>query len=226
MGEFVEQPVYAQLARIGKALSSPVRLRLLDLLDRGEFTVERLAETAGVPVKNTSAQLQELRAAHLVTSRKEGNRIHYRLAGPEVTDFLGAYQRFAEGRLADLREAVDGLLGDPEVLEPVDAEELQARLGDSTTVIVDVRSAREYAEGHIPGAVSVPLGQLRERLGELPEGVEIVAYCQGPYCVASPQAVELLRAHGRNARPLEGGAVRWRRTGRGFETRPEALATD
>lgn len=226
MGEFVEQPVYAQLARIGKALSSPVRLRLLDLLDRGEFTVERLAETAGVPVKNTSAQLQELRAARLVTSRKEGNRIHYRLAGPEVTAFLGVYQEFAEGRLADLREAVHGLLGDPEVLEPVGAEELQARLGDSTTVIVDVRSAHEYAEGHIPGAVSVPLGQLRERLGELPAGVEIVAYCQGPYCVASPRAVELLREYGHHARPLEGGAIRWRRSGRDFETRPETSATD
>jgi rhodanese-related sulfurtransferase len=210
MPGFPEEPIYQQLARIGKALSNPVRLRLLDVLDQRERTVEELSEEAGVALKNTSAQLQQLRAAHLVTSRKEGTRVHYRLADERVSRFLGHFQGFAHERLADLRDAVEERLGS---FEAVSAAELAARLAEPDTVVVDVRSAEAYAEGHVPGAVSVPLKELRDRLGELPGDTEIIAYCGGPYCVVSPRAVEMLRAHGYRARPLDGGLTGWRRSG-------------
>lgn len=214
---FVEEPIYAQLARVGKALASPVRLRLLDLLDSGERTVEQLAESAGVPLKNTSAQLQQLRQANLVTTRKSGTRVYYRLADRRVSVFLGRFQEFAEHRLADLREAVDAHLGDPAMLEPVTADELARRLDDPGTLVLDVRSAAQYEAGHVPGAVSLPLARLRARLADLPPDVEIIAYCQGPYCVTSPNAVRLLRRRGYQARTLNGGLTRWRRTGHALQ---------
>ncbi|WP_336211420.1 ArsR/SmtB family transcription factor [Nonomuraea sp. LPB2021202275-12-8] len=214
MPDFPEEPIYRHLARIGKALSSPVRLRLLDVLDQRERTVEELAEEAGVALKNTSAQLQQLRAAHLVTSRKEGTRVYYRLADEPVSSFLGHFQRFAHERLADLRDAIEERLGS---FEAVSAGELAERLADPDTVVVDVRSAEDYAEGHVPGAVSVPLKELRDRLGEIPGDAEIIAYCGGPYCVVSPRAVELLRSHGYRARPLDGGLIGWRRSGHGVQ---------
>ncbi|UBU15453.1 ArsR/SmtB family transcription factor [Nonomuraea gerenzanensis] len=208
---FAEEPIYAQLARLGKALASPVRLRLLDVLDQRERTVEELAQAAGVPLKNTSAQLQHLRAAQLVASRRDGTRVYYRLADERVSRFLGEFEAFAEGRLAGLREAVRARLG---TLDGVTVEELAARLDDPGTIVVDVRAAAEYAAGHVPGAVSVPMAELRDRLGELPAGAEIVAYCGGPYCVVAPEAVRLLREHGYEARPLDGGFLGWRRDGK------------
>lgn len=211
MDEFAERPIYTQLARIGKELSSPVRLRLLDLLDGHERTVEQLAEDAGVPLKNTSAQLQRLRSAYLVTGRREGTRVYYRIADPQVSHFLGVLQDFAGGRLAELREAVAVQLGDPAVLHPVTVGELAERLEDPQVMIVDVRSPEEYAAGHVPGAVSVPAADLHTGTAELPWDVEIIAYCQGPYCVVSPRAVEMLRARGHHARPLDGGFTRWTR---------------
>ncbi|MCC5581468.1 metalloregulator ArsR/SmtB family transcription factor [Microtetraspora sp. AC03309] len=210
MAGFPEEPIYQQLARIGKAFAGPVRLRLLDVLTEGERTVEELSEEAGIALKNTSAQLQQLRAAHLVTSRREGTRIYYRLADERVPLFLGQLRDFAHERLADLRDAVSEHI---DSLEGVTADELAGRLADPNTMVIDVRSADSYAEGHLPGAVSLPLEELRDRLDELPHDVEIVAYCGGPYCVVSPRAVRLLREHGRRARPLEGGITGWRGSG-------------
>ncbi|WP_020499624.1 ArsR/SmtB family transcription factor [Sciscionella marina] len=211
MAEFPEEPIYAQLARIGKAIANSVRLRLLDLLDDRERTVEEIAEESGIAVKNTSAQLQQLRAANLVAARKEGKRVYYRLADDSVPGFLDTVQRFAEARLADLRGAVAEQLGDPEEMRPVDTAELAARLDDPGVLVLDVRSEREYAAGHIPGALSMPFDRLRERLGTLSPDLEIVAYCGGPYCVVSPNAARLLRERGYHARPLDGGFTRWRR---------------
>ncbi|MFI7614201.1 metalloregulator ArsR/SmtB family transcription factor [Nonomuraea terrae] len=211
---FPEERIYEQLARVGKALASPVRLRLLDVLDQRERTVEELAQAAGVPLKNTSAQLQQLRAAQLVSSRKDGTRVYYRLADDGVSRFLGELQAFAEGRLADLRDAVHARMGS---LAGVTADELADRLADPGTVVVDVRTAADYAAGHVPGAISVPLAELRERLAELPRQAEVVAYCGGPYCVVSPEAVRLLREHGYAARPLDGGLLGWRRGGKELE---------
>ncbi|MBB5776335.1 ArsR/SmtB family transcription factor [Nonomuraea jabiensis] len=208
MSESPEDPIYQQPARIGKALASPVRLRLLDVLAQREHTVEELAQAAGVALKNTSAQLQQLRAVHLVTSRKEGQRVYYRLADERVSRFLAELRGFAEERLAELRDAVRTRLGP---LEGVTADELASRLADPGTLVVDVRPAADYAAGHVPGAISLPMAELRERLDELPREMEIVAYCGGPYCAVSSEAVRVLGEHGYAARALDGGYLSWQR---------------
>ncbi|MER5275604.1 metalloregulator ArsR/SmtB family transcription factor [Streptomyces sp. NPDC002809] len=218
MGEFIETEVYTQLARIGKALASPVRLRLLDLLENGESDVEGLVTASGVGLKNTSAQLQQLRGANLVTTRREGNRIIYRLAGPDVSRLLGSLQTCAEVRLADLRLAIDELLGNSSELRPVTAEELRAHIDDPRILIIDVRSSEDYARGHVPSAISLPAAELRQKMDSIPRGVEVIAYCQGPYCVLSPDLVRLLRSHEIPARPLEGGITRWQREGGPLQT--------
>ncbi|GAA4823195.1 metalloregulator ArsR/SmtB family transcription factor [Streptomyces ziwulingensis] len=218
MGEFIEAEVYTQLARVGKALASPVRLRLLDLLENGESDVEGLVTASGLGLKNTSAQLQQLRGANLVTTRRQGNRIFYRLAGPEVSRLLGSLQSCAEVRLADLRLAIDDLLGNADELKPVTVDELRTYLDDPRVVIVDVRSATEYARGHVPGAISLPASELREKVDSIPRHVEVIAYCQGPYCVLSPDLVRLLRSHEIPARPLGGGIIRWQREGGALQT--------
>ncbi len=209
---FDEEPIYTQLARVGKALASPVRLRLLDLLEEGETTVEVLAHKAGFGVKNTSAQLQHLKTARLVTSRKAGTSMHYRLADDRVSGFLGAFQEFAEDRLSQLRHEIVEYLGRPDELRPITAAALSSVLDDPTTVVVDVRAADEFDVAHVPGAINVPVEHLEELLDRLPSDAEIVAYCQGPYCVVSPTAVRTLHGHGYRARILDGGYTRWRRT--------------
>ena len=205
---FVEEPIYAELARIGKALANPVRLRLLDVLDSGELTVEELAAAAGLPVKNTSAQLQQLRAVRLVESRRDGTRIHYRVASPVVSAFLGRFHDFAQDTLAELRERTN-----TDDLAPVTVDRLVELLRDNEVTVIDVRSAADHARGHVPGALSLPIQQLADRLGELPGQDTIVAYCQGPYCVSSPNAVRLMRKTGHQARVLTGGWTAWVRAG-------------
>ncbi len=205
--------VYDQLARLGKALSNPVRLRLLDLLEQGEHTVEELARAARQPVKNTSAQLQQLRAAQLVETRREGVRIHYRLAGRKVSKFLGDFQGFAEETLAEMKVELDELGRKPGGLHQISIKEFRQRLRDEQTVIIDVRPAEEYARGHIPGAVSMPLSELRQRMDELPDDHDVIAYCEGPYCFASGKAVDQLERAGYPVRRLDGGLARWVRSG-------------
>jgi rhodanese-related sulfurtransferase/DNA-binding MarR family transcriptional regulator len=205
--------LFEQFARVGKALANPARLELLDLLAQGERSVEELAETAGMKMSNTSAQLRMLAGAGLVASRREGVRIYYRLTGQEVTAFIGQVQEFAASRLAEVEQAAQGYLGDVAALEPVAHDELLRRLGDGQVLVLDVRPAAEYASGHIPGAVNVPHDQLAARLAELPAGADIVAYCRGRYCVFAPDAVRLLRANGFSAHPLQGGLPDWRLAG-------------
>jgi rhodanese-related sulfurtransferase len=205
--------LYEQFARVGKALANPVRLELLDLLAQGERGVEDLAAAAGMKVSNTSAQLRTLAGAGLVTSRRDGVRIYYRLADEAVGAFVGQVQDFAASRLAGAEQAARNYLGDVEALEPVERDELFRRLHDGRVLVLDVRPEAEYAAGHIPGAVNVPHNQLAARLAELPEQADIVAYCRGRYCVYAPDAVRLLRARGLSARPLEGGLPDWRLAG-------------
>ena len=215
---FVEEPIYAELARIGKTLASPVRLRLLDVLDSGELTVEELATATGLPVKNTSAQLQQLRAAHLVDSRRDGTRIHYRVASPTVSAFLGRLHEFAQDTLAELRERITTHLGTGDQPEPVSVDRLAELMSDERVTVVDVRSEAAYARGHIPGAISLPVRQLAQRVDELSGHELIVAYCQGPYCVSSPNAVRLMLDAGQQAVVLNGGWTAWARAGHTRQT--------
>ena len=199
-----------QFARIGKALSSPRRIELLDLLAQGERPVESLAAASDMSVALASSHLQALRAARLVEARRDGQRVHYRLAGDDVHGLLAALRAVARERLAEVEVAVAAYLGTRDELEPVTREELRARARSGEVTILDVRPREEYLAGHIPGALSVPLEELEELLARLPPEAEIVAYCRGPYCVLAPQGVALLRTHGRSARRLADGFPEWR----------------
>jgi rhodanese-related sulfurtransferase len=203
--------LYEQFARIGKALASARRVELLDLLCQGERSVEALAQAAGMSVTNTSQHLQILRAAHLVESRREGTKVLYRVADDAVCRFVLELRELARGRLAEVDRLVHRLLDDG--LEPMAREELLERMERGAVVLVDVRPREEFAAGHIPGAVSVPLGLLEDLLETLPADAEVVAYCRGPYCLLAPQALDILGAHGLRARRLEDGFPEWRLAG-------------
>lgn len=210
MGREVKDPLYEQFARVGKVLGSPRRVELLDLLAQGQRSVEELAELTGMEVGNTSAHLQVLRGARLVEIRKKGTRVFYRLAGDEVTHLLVTLQEVARTRLAEVGDVVRTHLSDPDGLEAVGREELLERAGRGEVIVLDVRPVEEFRAGHIPGAISIPVDELEARLGELPDGVEVVAYCRGPYCVFASDAVLLLRRRGHKARRLVDGLPEWR----------------
>jgi rhodanese-related sulfurtransferase/DNA-binding transcriptional ArsR family regulator len=209
----VKDRLYAQLARLGKALSSPHRLEILELLAQGERTVESLATELELSLANTSQHLQALKHAALVESRKHGLYVHYRLADPEVFDLSKVIRSVAERRLADFDRLVQKHFADRRDAQPVAMSELLKLARTKRVVIVDTRPPGEYAAGHIAGAISVPVGDLSKRLKELPKGKEYVAYCRGPYCVYADRAVEVLRANGRRARRLVQGFPEWRSAG-------------
>lgn len=201
--------LFDSLARVGKALGSGKRLELLDLLAQGERSVEALARAAGLGVTTASAHLQILRQAGLVTTRRDGTRIHYRLAGADVTALYARLRDVAAAHSAQVAAARDAYLG-PDDAEQVGRDELLRRVRAGEVIVLDVRPAEEYAAGHIPGAVSVPLDQLDQRLSELPGDTPIVAYCRGAYCVLAHDAVRLLTARGRAAARLTEGMLEWR----------------
>jgi rhodanese-related sulfurtransferase len=201
--------LFEQFARVGKALASPKRLELVDLLAQGERTVESLARSAAVGVTTCSAHLQTLKQARLVTTRREGTRVFYRLAGPDVAALYGHLQQVAAAHLADVTSAARDYLG-PDDTEHVDRLELLRRARSGEVTVIDVRPAQEYAAGHIPGAVSVPLAELADRLDTLPADTVIVAYCRGAYCVLAHDAVRQLTAAGRAAARLQDGMLEWR----------------
>jgi rhodanese-related sulfurtransferase/DNA-binding transcriptional ArsR family regulator len=205
--------LYEVFARAAKAAGSPKRIELLELLAQGERTVESLAEATGMGVTNTSAHLQVLARARLVETRKAGTRVFYRLSGDDVAAFVMALRNLARLRLPDVEQVVRDYFAARDALEPVSREELVSRAERGDVVILDVRPGLEFAAGHIPGALSVPLDELDAALVQLPRGREIVAYCRGPYCVLAPQAVERLRARGYRARRLADGFPEWRLAG-------------
>ena len=205
--------LYNQFARIGHAVSSPKRLELLDLLGQGEKTVEQLAEQIATPVKNTSAHLRALRQARLVETRRDGTYVWYRLADEGVSAFLLALEALGRRRYAEVREVAESYLERRDTLEPIPPEELRRRLNAGDVTLIDVRPEDEFAAGHIPGALSVPVAELADRLDELPKRKEIVAYCRGPYCVFAVTAVELLRRRGYRARRLIESIPGWRARG-------------
>jgi rhodanese-related sulfurtransferase/predicted transcriptional regulator len=206
--------LFDAFARAAKALASGRRLELLDVLANGERTVDALAGEVALSVANTSQHLQVLRQAGLVTTRREGTSVHYRLAGPEILQLWRALRTLAATRLAEVERLAAAYLGARDQLEPVTREELARRLEDGDPVLIlDVRPATEHAAGHVPGAVSIPVEELQRRLAELPRDREIVAYCRGPYCAFAHEAVELLRDEGFAARRLEDGLPEWQAAG-------------
>jgi len=206
--------IFAQFARIGKALSSGRRLELLELLAQGERGVEDLAAETSQSVANISQHLQVLRHAQLVESRREGNYVRYRLADETVLHLWVALRDLGQSRLAEIDRLVQTYLKDRHALEAITCTELERRIKNGDAVVLDVRPAREFAAGHVAGARSIPVAELRARIREVPKKRVIVAYCRGPYCVFADQAVAILRDAGYKALRLDVGFPEWRMKGR------------
>ena len=205
--------LYEQVARIGKALASPKRLEMLEMLAQGEKAVEVIAAEVGIDVKLASAHLKALKGARLVESRREGKRMVYRLSGGDIAQLGVSLRRVAEEHLVELQVALQSMMADPDRLISVGREELlaQARRGD--VIVLDVRPQEEFDTAHLPHARSLPLPELAKRLAELPLDREIVAYCRGPFCLMSDEAVKLLRARGFRARKTFDGVSEWQAAG-------------
>lgn len=205
--------LFTHFARIGKALANPARLELLDALAQGERNVDSLARDAGLSLSNTSQHLQRLRQCGLVSARKQGQQVIYGLAQGSVIDLLAALAETARGGLGDVEQLLQHELSDRDNLEPVSEHCLLDSALRNDYLVLDVRPREEYAGGHLPGAVNIPLPELESRLAELNSGREIVTYCRGPYCLLSYEAVALLRKASRNARRLRIGFPQWKRAG-------------
>jgi rhodanese-related sulfurtransferase/DNA-binding transcriptional ArsR family regulator len=213
-GREAQTAMYEQFARSGKGLANAKRLELLDLLAQGERSVESLAIAAGLGLSTASAHLQSLREAGLVRTRRQGTYVHYRLAGNDVAALLGLLRTVSASHLLDTERAVADYLGIPDDdLDHLERGELLSRVRSGTAVVIDVRPTVEYEAGHIPGALSIPLADLPDRLAELPDSTEIVAYCRGEYCVLAYEAVKLLGRSGLSARRLQEGMLEWRLAG-------------
>lgn len=205
--------INAQFARIAKALSNAHRFEIMDLLAQGERSVEEIAAETELTPANASQHLQTLREAHLVRSRKEGLRVYYRLADPTVFRPVQAIRETAKRQLADVERIVDAYLLERDSLKPIALEELRAQMEKGDLVLLDVRPLLEYRQGHIVGAVSIPVEELNDRLGELEPQSEIVAYCRGPYCVFADEAVKLLASRGYHVRRMQEGYPDWELAG-------------
>ncbi len=212
--------LYQQFSRIGQALASPRRLELIDLLAQGERSVEELAVEASLSIANASQHLRALHQAEMVATRREGNRVLYRLAGPQVFNLWQSLRTAAEAQLAEIDRVTTMFLRQRAAMEAIGSEELLRRLDAGEVTLLDVRPSLEYEQGHIPGARSVPVDELESRIARLPKDDLVVAYCRGPYCVYADEAVELLSAHGHRAARLEGGYPDWAAAGLPTEVGP------
>ena len=209
--------LFTEFARIGKALSNCNRLEILEFLGQTERSVDDLSRIAGLSVANTSQHLQQLRQAGLVVSRKEGLKVFYRLSGDDVIGLLDAVRGVAERHLADVDRLINTYLTVKDDLEPLPREELLERVRDGLVTVLDVRPEEEYAAGHIPGAVNVPLSELEHYFDQLNTVQDIVAYCRGPHCILAFDAVARLRKSGFTARRLEDGFPEWKSAGYSVE---------
>lgn len=205
--------LFAQFARVGKALSNANRLELLEFIAQGERSVDDLAKTSGLTVANTSQHLQQLRQAGLVSSRKEGLKVFYSLSSDDVITLLDNLRTVAERHVADVEKLVNAFLTVKDDLEPLPRQELLERVRDGLVMVLDVRPPEEYAAGHVAGAVNVPLSDLEQYLKKINPEQEIVAYCRGPHCVLAFDAVARLRKKGMKARRLEDGYPEWKTAG-------------
>ena len=215
----IKDQLYEQVARIGKAMASPKRLELIELLCQGEKSVELLAAQAGISVKLASAHLRELRLARLVDTRKEGKYVVYRLASISVADLWVALRAQAEERLVELQVALTNLVSPGGELEGIDRRTILKRAAAGDVLVLDVRPADEYAAAHLPHARSLPMDELKKRLAELPKDTPLVAYCRGPFCLMARSAVDLLRKRGYQAFHLSDGVAEWRARGLPITTR-------
>ena len=202
--------LFAQFAEVAKTLGHAHRLDLLEHVAQGERSVETLAQRAGLSIANASQHLQQLRRVGLVAARREGKFVYYRLADNAVLDLLAALHRIGERNVAEVERILQSYFRDRDSLEPISRKELQRRLRERSVTVLDVRPEDEFVMGHVPGALNIPLGVLKKRLPELDPSKEIIAYCRGPYCVLSFEAVALLRERGFNVRRLEDGLPEWR----------------
>lgn len=214
----VKHDLFAQFARIGKALSNPNRLEFIEYLAQGERSVESLAQVSGQSIANTSQHLQQLRQAGLVTTRKDGQRVFYRLSGDDVVLLLNSLRAVADRHLAEVNHLVTTYLDTKDTLEAVSAEDLLSRVRNGEVTVLDVRPREEFAAGHLPGAINIPLDELEARLSEFGPDQLVVAYCRGPYCVLSYDAVAQLRQSGIQARRLQDGYPEWKIAGLPVET--------
>lgn len=212
-GDGPKQVLYAHFADVAKALGHAHRLEILELLAQSERSVEALAERAELSIANASQHLRLMRRAGLLTSRRDGQRILYRLSDPAVLTLVAALHRVGERNLAEVREVVDGYFHDRDALESVSHQELARRLKDAMVTVLDVRPEDEFAAGHLPNAINIPLRELARQLSGLPKGQEVVAYCRGRYCVLAFEAVALLRQHGFKVRRMEDGYPEWKAAG-------------
>ena len=208
-----KQQLFEHLALIARALGHSARLELLDYVAQGERSVEELTRLTGLSVANTSKHLQQLKAAGLVDARRDGKYVRYSLGDTQVLDAVAALRGIAEAHNGALGELLARYLTQRDALEPVPAADLLARARDGLVTVLDVRPAEEFAQGHLPGALNIPLERLEARLAELPADRQIVAYCRGPWCVLSFEAVARLRAAGFDARRLKDGLPEWRHAG-------------
>jgi rhodanese-related sulfurtransferase/biotin operon repressor len=216
--DFDKPRLYQAIGRVAAALGSAGRLQILEFVAQGERSVDALAAMTGLSVANTSKHLQALRQAGLVTARKQGLRVYYTLAGDDVVALVTALRLVAEHRVAEVERLVRLWLAHRDELEPVPAKELLERAKKGLVTVLDVRPPEEFAAGHLPGAINVPVDKLESYLSKLPKRKEVVAYCRGPYCLMSFDAVEKLRKRGWRARRLEDGFPEWRAAGLPVET--------
>lgn len=205
--------LYEQVARVGKALASPKRLEILEMLAQGEKAVETLAAEAAIDIKLASAHLKALKEARLVLARREGKRMIYRLSGSDVAQLGVALRQVAEEHLIELRLALQQMMAEPDRLAQVSRKQLLAQARRGEVIVLDVRPSEEFDAAHLPFARSVPLPELAQRLAELPRDVDIVAYCRGPFCLMSGEAVKLLRERGYRARKTFDGVSEWQAAG-------------
>lgn len=209
----VKDTLLNAFASVAKAAAHPHRFAILEHLAQGERTVEGLADRTGLSVANASQHLQSMRRAGLLAARRDGKFTLYRLTDDSVLDLMHAINRVAERNVAEVDGVVRGYFNERDTMEPVSRAELRKRYKEGLVTVLDVRPADEFAMGHLPGAVSIPLGELKRRLSELPRGREVIAYCRGAYCVMAFEAVALLRSSGFKSRRLEEGMPEWRTAG-------------
>ncbi len=219
-----QDAIYEQLGRIGKAVSSPRRIELLELLAQGPRTVEVLAEESNLSIANTSQHLRTLRSARLVETTRKGTYTMYSIAGDEVRQFLGALLLLGEKRLSEIPQLYQSYLEKHEGPEPVNGNQLFSRIADGDVTVIDVRPPEEYRAGHIPGAISMPLDDIEKNLSQFSKNQEVVAYCRGRYCILAAHAVDLLRRKGIKASRMEEGMLEWKARGLPVEDGNEELA--